>query len=127
MNSYAEFGGAARCHFSTICEKPMGGGGAHMCPPGRARVKAGSYMDICLPFREKEKAVAGMARTKEIFAEAKMNLHKTRMTGDMMPETSVLGLVWDTKTDELAVTVPKFPCPTTKSMQSIHWACRTRG
>ena len=40
MNSYAKFGGAARRHFSAICEKPMGG--AHMCPPpGRARVKAG--------------------------------------------------------------------------------------
>ena len=37
MNSYAKFGGAARRHFSAICEKPMGGG-AHMCPPGRARV-----------------------------------------------------------------------------------------
>ena len=36
MNSYAKFGGAARRHFSAICEKPMG---AHMCPPGRARVK----------------------------------------------------------------------------------------
>ena len=36
MNSYAKFGGAARRHFSAICEKPMGG--AHMCPPGRARV-----------------------------------------------------------------------------------------
>ena len=35
MNSYAKFGGAARRHFSAICEKPMG---AHMCPPGRARV-----------------------------------------------------------------------------------------
>ena len=38
MNSYAKFGGAARRHFSAICEKPMGGG--HICaPPGRARVK----------------------------------------------------------------------------------------
>ena len=36
MNSYAKFGGAARRRFSAICEKPMG---AHMCPPGRARVK----------------------------------------------------------------------------------------
>ena len=25
MNSYAKFGGAARRHFSAICEKPMGG------------------------------------------------------------------------------------------------------
>ena len=37
MNSYAKFGGAARRHFSAICEKPMGG---HICaPPGRARVR----------------------------------------------------------------------------------------
>ena len=32
MNSYAKFGGAARRHFSAICEKPMGGGG-HICAP----------------------------------------------------------------------------------------------
>ena len=25
MNSYAKLGGAARRHFSAICEKPMGG------------------------------------------------------------------------------------------------------
>ena len=82
----------------------------------RRLLQAGSYMDdICLPFREKEEAVEGMARTKEIFAGAKMNLHKIRMTDDTIPETSVLGLIWDTKTDELAVTVPEFPCPTTKS------------
>ena len=37
MNSYANFRGAARRHFSAICEKPMGGE-AHMCAPGRARV-----------------------------------------------------------------------------------------
>ena len=30
MNSYAKFGGAARRHFSAICEKPMGG---HICAP----------------------------------------------------------------------------------------------
>ena len=37
MNSYAKFGGAARRHFSAICEKPMGEGGTYV-PPGRARV-----------------------------------------------------------------------------------------
>ena len=37
MNSYAKFGGAARRHFSAICEKPMGG---TYVPPGRARVKS---------------------------------------------------------------------------------------
>ena len=41
LNSYAKFGGAARRHFSAICEKPMGGG--HICaPPGRARVNVKS-------------------------------------------------------------------------------------
>ena len=29
MNSYAKFGGAARCHFPAICDKPMG---THMFP-----------------------------------------------------------------------------------------------
>ena len=33
MNSYAKFGGAARRHFSAICEKPMGGGGTYVPPP----------------------------------------------------------------------------------------------
>ena len=32
MNSYAKFGGAARRHFSAICEKPMGGG-TYVPPP----------------------------------------------------------------------------------------------
>ena len=41
MNSYAKFGGAARRHFSAICEKPMG---AHV-PPGRARVK-GTFDEV---------------------------------------------------------------------------------
>ena len=41
MNSYAKFGGAARRHFSAICEKPMGG--TYVPPPAvrgltRARV-----------------------------------------------------------------------------------------
>ena len=35
MNRYSKFGGAARCHFSAICEKTDGG--AHMCPPPAVR------------------------------------------------------------------------------------------
>ena len=31
MNSYTKFGGAARRHFSAICEKPMGG--TYVPPP----------------------------------------------------------------------------------------------
>ena len=34
MNSYAKFGGAARRHFSAICEKPMGG---HIYAPPAVR------------------------------------------------------------------------------------------
>ena len=45
MNSYAKFGGAARRHFSAICEKPMGGGGTYVPPPGRARVKVQDLHD----------------------------------------------------------------------------------
>ena len=71
--------------------------------------------DICLSFPGKKEAKDGMARTKDIFAGGKMDLHKTRMTGDLIPEASVLGLVWDTVTDKLAVTVPQSSCPTTKS------------
>ena len=38
MNSYAKFGGAARRHFSAICEKPMGG--TYVTPPAVRGLKA---------------------------------------------------------------------------------------
>ena len=79
-------------------------------------LQSGIYMDdICLNFGRREDAEKGMSRTREIFAEANMTLHKIRMTGDPLPETSVLGLNWETKSDQLSVMIPKFPCPSTKS------------
>ena len=79
-------------------------------------IQNGSYMDdICLNFETREEAEVQMARTKEIFAEANMTLHKVRITGDPSSDASVLGLRWDTGTDRLAVVIPDFSCPSTKS------------
>ena len=79
-------------------------------------IQSGIYMDdICLHFGTKEEADLGMSRTREIFADANMKLHKVRMTGDHSPAASVLGLAWDTQNDQLAVVIPEFPCPSTKS------------
>ena len=78
-------------------------------------ISKGSYMDdLCLPFRNREDAENGISRAKDIFSDASMNLHKVRITGDPSPPASVLGLVWDTQTDRLAVTVPECSCPTTR-------------
>ena len=78
-------------------------------------IRDGSYMDdICLHFRDRNEAEKGMLRVKQMFAEAGMTLHKTRITGDQSSETSVLGLVWNSESDTLAVVVPEFSCPSTK-------------
>ena len=79
-------------------------------------IQAGSYMDdLCLNFEERETAEIGIVRTKEIFSEANMSLHKIHITGDASSDASVLGLKWDTESDSLAVVIPEFPCPSTKS------------
>ena len=78
-------------------------------------LQAGSCMDdLCLPFESREAAEQGVTRTQDIFSEASMALHKVRVTGDDTPEAPVLGLTWDTKSDQLAVQVPEFSCPSTK-------------
>ena len=71
--------------------------------------------DICISFSSREDAVDGMKRAKEIFQEASMKLHKMRTTGDSSPEGKVLGMMWDTITDHLAVEIPNIKCPSTKS------------
>ena len=79
-------------------------------------IQNGSYMDdICLHYESRDAAEEGMKRTKEIFAEANMILHKIRITGDPSSDSSVLGMKWDTESDQLAVVIPKFSCPSTKS------------
>ena len=80
------------------------------------QVKSGTYMDdICTTFCSREEAVAGVTSLKHMFAGAHMDLHKERVTGDDVPDASVLGVTWSTRTDQLAVNVPEFDCPTTKS------------
>ena len=80
------------------------------------KVLSGTYMDdICLTFDEREEAVRESARLEQIFSEARMELHKVRITGDASPESSLLGMMWSTETDSLGVTIPDVKCPTTKS------------
>ena len=80
------------------------------------KIRAGIYMDdICISFTTREEAETGMERTTEIFSEAAMELHKVHITGDQGPTTKVLGMAWDTQTDQMAVEIPEFPCPTSKS------------
>ena len=43
-----------------------------------------------------------------------MNLHKVHISGDVSVPTTILGMVWHTESDQLAVEVPEFCCPTTK-------------
>ena len=66
--------------------------------------------------KNREEAVTGMERTTEIFSEAAMELHKVHMTGDQTSHnTKVLGMLWDTQTDQMAVEVPDISCPSSKS------------
>ena len=46
--------------------------------------------------------------------EVNMQLHKSRHTGDASPAEKVLGMVWRTEDDQLAVSIPKTDCPTSK-------------
>ena len=80
------------------------------------KVERAFYMDdICPTFCTRDDAVAGMEQISSVFGDAKMELHKTRMTGDVSDDVTVLGLVWRTETDELAVTVSQMSCPSTRS------------
>ena len=80
------------------------------------KIRAGIYMDdICVSFKNREEAEAGMERTTEIFSEAAMELHKVHVTGDQTSNTKVLGMLWNTQTDQMSVEVPDIPCPSSKS------------
>ena len=81
-----------------------------------SKIRAGTYMDdICTTFSTRQEAQQGMERMAEMFGEANMQLHKSRVTGDSTPDSGVLGMIWSTETDKLAVVVPDLQCPTTKS------------
>ena len=80
------------------------------------KLEAGLYMDdVCTSFPSRADAAAGMQRTEKMFADAGMELHKLRISGDDSgEETHVLGLRWCTSADRLAVCVPPLPTITTK-------------
>ena len=80
------------------------------------KVQAALYMDdICPTFSSKEEAAVEMKRVGDVFFKAGMELHKTRITGEVSSEDSkVLGLLWSTESDHLAVSVPEMPCPRTR-------------
>ena len=80
------------------------------------RFRAGVYMDdICTMYDTRQEASQCMERMTEIFRHANVQLHKSRTTGDSMPDSKVLGMIWNTEADQLAEIVPDIPCPTTKS------------
>ena len=67
MNSYAEFGGAARRLFSAICEKPMGGG-TYVPPPAVRGLKACQHICI-MTMCQKYILSAGAFVTNELNSE----------------------------------------------------------
>lgn len=94
---------------------------SHICryrstDPSLCRMlEKGLYMDdICLSFTSRTEAERAMERTVQIFGDARMELHKLRITGDDSEDSSVLGLRWSTKTDCLAVCLPTLSAVRTK-------------
>ena len=81
-----------------------------------SKIMSGSYMDdICITFKDKEEAQAGIERVGQIFSDARMELHKVRTSGETSPPSKLLGMLWSTETDYLADVIPDIPCPSTKS------------
>ena len=50
----------------------------------------------------------------QIFRDAGMNLHKIRKTGDDLPPSKLLGLIWDTKNDQLSIPLRSTTTPMTR-------------
>ena len=70
--------------------------------------------DLCLSFGSEERANKDMGTLNAVFEQAGMKLHKIRRTGEMMEPSNVLGMLWDTQSDKLAVTDPDVNTPTTR-------------
>ena len=85
----------------------------HLC----RLIRRGIYMDdLCLSFSSPSEAETGIDRVRNIFAAASMDLHKGRMTGTPSDNSSILGMGWNTTTDQLSVTIPRRDTlPDTKS------------
>ena len=81
-----------------------------------SKIRAGIYMDdICTTSTIRQKAEEEINRMTEMFEDVNMRLHKSRLSGDSSPDSSVLGMIWRTSTDKLALHVRVIQCPTTKS------------
>ncbi|KAF0292593.1 hypothetical protein FJT64_009410 [Amphibalanus amphitrite] len=81
-----------------------------------SKIMSGSYMDdICITFKNKKEAQAGIERVGQIFSDARMELHKVRTSGETSPPSKLLGMLWSTETDYLADVIPDIPCPSTNS------------
>ena len=62
---------------------------ASVYPALTQKVESSLYMDdLCPSFITREEAAAGMKLISEIFSDAKMELHKTRMTGDVSDDAA---------------------------------------
>ena len=86
-------------------------------PHIRRLIRRGIYMDdLCLSFSSPLEAETGMGRVRNISAAAGMDLHKERMSGAPSNNSSILGIGWNTATDQLSVTIPRRDTlPDTKS------------
>ena len=88
----------------------------HAEPVLLQKVQDSIYMDdMCPAFSTRAEADSGLKRMSDVFREASMDLHKTRMSGDDHDDEKVLGLLWSTRSDSLAVIVPQVECPTNRA------------
>ena len=79
------------------------------------KLETGLYLDDVCTSASRTEAEVGMERTVKIFSLAGMELHKLRLSGDdSVAEAHVLGLRWNTSSDQLAVCVPILPAIVTK-------------
>ena len=80
------------------------------------KVQNSIYMDdMCPSFSSRAEADSGLEKMCDVFKGTSMDLHKSRMSGDDINDGKVLGLLWSTRSDNLAVIVPQVECPTTRS------------
>ena len=86
-------------------------------PHLRHLIDHGIYMDeLCLSFSSTEEAESGLEGVRSTFSAAGMELHKVRTTGMPSENSSILGMGWNTTTDQLTVVIPRQDTlPITKS------------
>ncbi|MPC83632.1 hypothetical protein E2C01_078346 [Portunus trituberculatus] len=71
-------------------------------------IERGIYMDdLCITFPSVAEAHEGMEEVRRLFAAAGMELHKMRMIGIPSETSSILGMGWNSDTDQLTVLIPR--------------------